>query len=104
MSVAQEVMVLFGLVLLNGVLAGAEMAIVSIRKTRLHELVDRGHKSARAVLRLRDRPEGFLATAQIGITVVSATAGAFGGSNFADDLTPFLERSELLRPNAHLIA
>lgn len=104
MTVALEVVVLFALVLLNGVLAGAEIAIVSMRKTRLQELVDRGSKSAHAVLKLRQQPEGFLATVQIGITVISATAGAFGGSNFAADLTPFLERSALLRPQAHLIA
>lgn len=97
-------LVLLALVLLNGVLAGAEIAIVSIRKTRLNELVDGGSSAARAVLRLRQQPEGFLATVQIGITVVSATAGAFGGATFADDLTPILERAELLRPNAHLIA
>jgi putative hemolysin len=104
MSVVLEVLVLLALVLLNGVLAGAEIAIVSIRKTRLQELVERGSSAARAVLRLRQQPEGFLATVQIGITVVSATAGAFGGSNFAADLQPFLERSEFLAPRAHLIA
>jgi putative hemolysin len=104
MSVALEVLVLLALVLLNGVLAGAEIAIVSMRKTRVQELVDRGSKSALAVFRLRKQPEDFLATVQIGITVVSATAGAFGGSNFAADLTPIFERSELLRPQAHLIA
>ena len=104
MSVALEVLVLLALVLLNGVLAGAEIAIVSIRKTRVQELMDRGSSSARAVFRLRQQPEGFLATVQIGITVISATAGAFGGASFAADLTPVLERWEFLRPQAHLIA
>ena len=104
MGVALEVLVLVALVLLNGVLAGAEIAIVSMRKTRVQELVDRGSSSARAVLRLRQEPESFLATVQIGITVISATAGAFGGSNFAADLTPLLERWEFLKPHAHFIA
>ena len=104
MGLALEVLVLLALVLVNGVLAGAEIAIVSMRKTRLKELVDRGSSAARAVLRLRQHPEGFLATVQIGITVVSATAGAFGGANFAADVTPLLERNERLAPHASLIA
>lgn len=104
MGVAFEVLVLLGLVLINGVLAGAEIAIVTMRNTRLQELVSRGSVTARAVQRLRQQPEGFLATVQIGITVVSATAGAFGGANFAADLTPLLAQSELLAPNAHLLA
>ncbi|MDP2273868.1 MAG: hemolysin family protein [Archangium sp.] len=104
MGLALEVLVLLALVLVNGVLAGAEIAIVSMRKTRLKELVDRGSSSARAVMRLRQHPEGFLATVQIGITVVSATAGAFGGANFAADVAPLLARSEWLAPHASWIA
>jgi putative hemolysin len=104
MSVALEMLVLLALVLLNGVLAGAEIAIVSMRKTRVQELVDRGSASALAVLRLRQEPESFLATVQIGITVISATAGAFGGASFAADLTPLLERVDFLAPQAHFIA
>lgn len=104
MSVTLEVLVLLALVFLNGVLAGAEIAIVSIRKTRLQELAAHGSTSARAVLRLRQEPENFLATVQIGITVVSSTAGAFGGARFAADLTPFFERWEIMRPQAHFIA
>lgn len=104
MGLALEVLVLLALVLVNGVLAGAEIAIVSLRRTRLKELVDRGSSAARAVQRLRQHPEGFLATVQIGITVVSATAGAFGGAHFAADVAPLLARSERLAPHASLIA
>lgn len=104
MGVALEVLVLLALVLINGVLAGAEIAIVSIRKTRLKELVDGGSPAARAVMRLRQHPEGFLATVQIGITVISATAGAFGGANFAADVAPLLARSDRLAPHASWIA
>ncbi|MDP1828134.1 MAG: hemolysin family protein [Archangium sp.] len=104
MGVTVEVLVLLALVLANGVLAGAEIAIVSIRKTRLQELVDGGSSAAKAVLRLRQQPEGFLATVQIGITVVGATAAAFGGANFAADLTPLLAQVALLEPHAHLVA
>ena len=70
-----EFLVLFVLVMVNGLLAGAEMATVTLRKTRLQELVEQGRESARAVTRLRAHPERFLATVQFGITVVGAAAG-----------------------------
>lgn len=104
MSVALELLIILGLVLVNGVLAGAEIAIVSLRRTRLQELVAAGSDAARGVERLRQQPERFLATVQIGITVVGATAAAFGGSNFAADLTPVLARVGFLAPHAHLVA
>lgn len=104
MSVFTEVLIILGLVLINGVLAGAEIAIVSLRRTRLQQLVESGSAAARGVERLRQQPERFLATVQIGITIVGATAAAFGGSNFAADLTPLLARVHFLAPHAHLVA
>jgi putative hemolysin len=80
-----------GLILLNGVFSGAEIAVLSLRKTRLAELVDEGNRSAGWVLSLRQNPERFLATVQVGITVVGATAAAFGGSSVAARLQPLLE-------------
>jgi putative hemolysin len=74
-----DLLVILVLVLVNGVFAGAEIAIVSVRTSRLIELRERGRRAARDVLALRDAPERFLATVQVGITVVSATAAAFGG-------------------------
>lgn len=95
-----ELLIILALVLANGVLSGAEIAIIAVRATRLRELVDQGHGAARAVLRLREQPERFLATVQIGITVVSATAGAFGGATLADDLAPVLAQWHLIAPYA----
>jgi putative hemolysin len=88
----------------NGVLAGAEIAVVALRKTRIRELVDGGSGSARAVQALREQPERFLATVQIGITVVGATAGAFGGATFAEDLEPLVEGVPWLAPHAREIS
>ena len=89
-SILFELLVILLLVLANGVFAGAEIALLSMRKTRLRELVDEGSGAARAVLRLRENPERFLATVQVGITVISATAAAFGGASIALRLTPLL--------------
>lgn len=86
-----EVAIIFGLVLANGILAGAEIAVVGIDKMRLRQLVEQRDRRARAVHTLRADPERFFATVQIGITVFGATAGAFGGSRFANDLAPLFE-------------
>ncbi len=71
--------VLLALTALNAFFSGAEIAILSVRKSRLRELADAGSTRARAALALRQKPEQFLATVQVGITVVGASAGAFGG-------------------------
>jgi putative hemolysin len=78
------------LVLANGVFAGAELAMLTLRKTRLRELLDEGSGAARAIAALRANPERLLATVQVGITVVSATAAAFGGASLAQPLAGFL--------------
>ncbi|RIL04708.1 MAG: HlyC/CorC family transporter [Proteobacteria bacterium] len=79
------------LILLNGVFAGAEIALIALRRTRLRELAAQGSRRARAALALKDQPERLLATVQIGITAVGATAAAYGGNTFAVDLAPLLE-------------
>jgi putative hemolysin len=71
--------VLLGLTAINACFSGAEIAILSVRKSRLRELAEAGSTRARSALALRQAPERFLATVQVGITVVGASAGAFGG-------------------------
>jgi putative hemolysin len=88
----------------NGVFAGAEIAIISVRKTRLEQLVAEGRASARALKRLRDHPEQFLATVQVGITVVGATAAAFGGAAVARRLAPHLEEVPFIGAYAASVA
>lgn len=85
-----ELFIILGLILVNGLLAGSEIAVVALRKTRLKQLLDEGHKRAADVIALQEEPERFLATVQIGLTVVSATAAAFSGARLADRLEPFL--------------
>lgn len=89
------------LIVANGILAGAEIAIVSVRKTRLQALVDSGRGGAPALAALRRDPERFLATVQVGITVVGTTASAFGGAAVARHLEPFLEPLPWVGPYAH---
>jgi putative hemolysin len=92
-----EFVIILLLVIANGVFAGAEIAIVALRKNRIEELAEEGRGAARAVLSLRRNPERFLATVQVGITVVGAAAAAFGGSSIAERIEPWLHRFEFLR-------
>lgn len=88
---ASELLIILALMFANGLFSGAEIAVLSVRKTRLQEFVRRRDRRALAVKALRDHPERFLATVQIGITVVGTAAAAFGGATVAKSLTPLLE-------------
>ncbi len=90
--------------LANGTLAGAEIAVVSIRKTQIDQLVSAGRGGANALKRLRKDPETFLATVQIGITVVGTSAGAFGGKALVKYIEPSLAAIPALRDSADEIA
>ncbi len=86
MSVWSEIGVVVALSVSNGVFTSAEAALLSVRKTRLQELADDGHRGARAALALRETPEVLLATVQIGVTVIGATTAIFGGARLAEPL------------------
>lgn len=85
-----ELLILLTLVVVNGLFAGAEIAVLTAAKGSVQQGAAKGHRGALAVTALRGEPERFLATVQIVITVVSAAAGAYGGAQIADDLSPYL--------------
>lgn len=99
-----ELLIVLALVMVNGLLAGAEIAIVAVRPGRIEELALGGSRAARAVQRLRADSESFLATVQVGITCVGATAAAFGGATFADRLAPSIAAIPVLAPYSEAIA
>ncbi len=92
------------LILLNGIFSGAEIAILTIRATRLQQLVDAGSRRARAVHALRNQPERFLATVQIGITVVGSAAAALGGATTAESVSTVLQSLGMPARAAGLLA
>jgi putative hemolysin len=92
-----ELAVILALIAANGVLAGSEISIISLRRGRILQLAAEDRRGARAVLALRDAPERFLAPVQVGITVVGATAAAFSGASIAARIAPALERLGLSR-------
>jgi putative hemolysin len=79
----------------NGLFAGAEIALLTLRKTRIQQLLESRPRRARAVEALRNQPERFLATVQIGITVVGSTAAAFAGESLANDLARLIDHLPL---------
>src|SRR5688572_15297147 len=86
-----EVAIIAFLILLNGVFALSELAVVSSRRARLRVLAASGRKGARRALELSSDPGRFLSTVQIGITLVGILAGAYSGATFGSDLAFWLE-------------
>ena len=87
-----ELLIVLGLTLMNGIFSGAEIAVVSVRRTRLQQLVEQRRPGAKALVSLREQPERFFATVQIGITVIATAAAAFGGLTMARHLEPHMAK------------
>lgn len=81
-----EILVILGLILLNGFLSMSEMAIVSAKKNRLQSLANKGSKKAKTALELAENPNHFFSTVQIGITMIGILTGAFGGATIAEKI------------------
>lgn len=84
----EELFVMFICLTLNALLAGAEMAFVTVGRPRLRELSRTGNKTATRILALRDNPERTLSVIQVGITLVGALAAAVGGAGAEEFLDP----------------
>lgn len=79
------------LVVLNGLFAMSELAVVSSRRARLQVRADRGDRGAAAALRLSEDPTRFLSAVQVGITLIGIFAGAYGQATIAGELDHMLE-------------
>jgi len=85
-----EIAILFALILLNGVFAMSELALVSARRTRLQKLIDEGDSGAIAAVKLGEDPTRFLSTIQIGITSIGVLNGIVGEAALAQPLSEWL--------------
>src|ERR1700682_1143656 len=90
-----ELAIVVALILLNGLLALAELAIVSSRRARLRALADREVVGARRALALAADPGRFLSTVQIGITLIGVLSGAFSGATLGQRLAAWLTEQGL---------
>lgn len=92
------VILLFVLIIINGLFAMSEIALVSSRKARLETQAIKGDKKAKEALELANHPESFISTVQLAITLITFITGIFSGKNIEDAFVPFFNRFDLLRP------
>jgi putative hemolysin len=85
------IVVVLLLVVLNGLFAMTELAVVSSRRSKLQARAERGDRGARAALKLSEEPTQFLSAVQVGITLIGILAGAYGQAAIAGELTHILE-------------
>ena len=99
-----EIVIIIGLILLNGILAMSEIALVSARKARLETEAKRGNKSAGTALKLANEPDKFLSTIQIGITLIGILTGLYSGEALAHNFAVIIAQIPVLEPYALGIA
>ncbi|MDQ5877362.1 MAG: magnesium and cobalt exporter, family [Pseudomonadota bacterium] len=99
-----DIALIFLLILINGLFAMSEIAVVSSRKARLQNLADDGSLGAEAALSLHQEPASFFSTIQVGITSVGILSGAIGEAAIADPLAAWLGGIPLLAPYAKGVA
>jgi len=103
-SVGLEILIIFLLIVANGVFAMVETALVSARKARLQQRAEEGDPGSRAALVLIEQPNRFLSTLQIGITLIGILAGAIGGATISEILAAWIATFPLLQPYAGAIS
>lgn len=82
-----EIIIILGLILLNGIFAMSEVALISARKSRLSTEAKKGNRAARVALKLANEPDRFLSTVQIGITLIGILTGIYSGNRIATRFT-----------------
>ncbi|MBI5876708.1 MAG: HlyC/CorC family transporter [Chloroflexi bacterium] len=102
--IALEIIFILLLILANGLLAMAEMAVIAARKTRLQARADEGDRGAQAALELAGAPDRFLSTVQAGITLVGILAGVISGATITDELAALIAQAPGLEPFSRVLA
>lgn len=92
------------LILINGLVVMTEIALISAKKSRLELHAAKGDANAKTALSLQEKPEVFLSTAQIFITVIAILEGVYSAERFNGYLTPFLEKISFLKAYSTTIA
>jgi putative hemolysin len=90
-----ELSFIFFLILVNGFFAASEIALISLRKSRVRHLVKGGNESAKRIQKLQEEPERFLATVQIGVTLIGTLASALGGVIAIERIKPLLQSAPI---------
>jgi len=90
-----EIIIIALLSLLNGFFSMSEIALISVRKTRIAELAKSGNSRAKVIQQLHNNPEKLFATIQVGISIITIVASAFAGASIAEQLSVILGKSHL---------
>ncbi|MDQ1254805.1 MAG: magnesium and cobalt exporter, family [Euryarchaeota archaeon] len=98
MSYLSEIIIILVLIIINGIFAISEFALISAKKTRLRQRAEEGDAQAATALKLANEPTPFLSTIQVGITLVGILAGAFGGATIAKELAAYFTKFPILAP------
>ncbi|HXQ39262.1 MAG TPA: hemolysin family protein, partial [Anaerolineales bacterium] len=104
MNISTEIIIIIVVILVNAIFVLSEMSVASSRKARLQQRINEGDKRAETVLDLIENPNLFLATVQIGITLVGVFVGAVGGATLSEPLSALLRRVPWLTDYADSIA
>ncbi len=99
-----EILVIFFLTIINAFFALSEIALVSVKKNKIQHLAEQGNTRAKTILELLEKPENFLSSVQVGITLIGIISGAYGGANLTDDLEFYLSDFEFLGTYTHIIS
>ncbi len=99
-----EILIIIGLIIINGLFSMAEIALVSARKARLEAQANKGNEEAERALKLANKPDSFLSTVQIGITLIGILTGFFSGENIKNDVVIWLQKFEILQPHSDKLA
>ena len=90
-----QILIILLLIIANGFFSSSEIALISARRSRIKQLAEKGHKKAQLVSKLQNKPDVFLATIQVGITLVGTLASVVGGAKLVDHLKLWLEKIPL---------
>jgi putative hemolysin len=104
MGTLTEIGVIAVLIVINALFVAAEIALITVRRSRIQQLIEEGHRGARRVNRLVSQPSRFLAVIQLGITFVGFLAAAFAGASIVGTLEQALSGVPLVGAQATLVA
>ena len=99
-----EILIILGLIILNGLFSMVEIALVSSRKVRLESQANKGDKKAKEALYLANHPDKFISTTQIGITLTAILNGIFSGEALSSNLAIFLSRFSFIGHYNQIVA
>jgi putative hemolysin len=102
-TVLLNILLILFFIMVGGIFAAAEMALVSLRESQIRQLAHRG-KRGQTIAQLTEHPNRFLSAVQIGVTLSGFLSAAFGGATLSDDLAPVLQRLGLSARVAQTVA